>query len=56
MKLNVLFHESYIIYFKAGFHNKIWKFMWNKKQIEPSFTSMNINVQTAIKMNNGYIF
>lgn len=27
-----------------------------KKQIELSFTSVNINVQTTIKMSNGYIF
>jgi len=48
MKHYVLFHESYIIYFKAGFNKKTSKFAWSKEQIEPSFISINITVQTTI--------
>lgn len=56
MKRNVLFPESYIIYFKAGFNKKIWKSACSEEQIEPSLISMNITVQTTIKMNTGYLF
>lgn len=56
MKRNVLFHESYIIYFKVDFSKKIWKFAWSEEQIEPSFISITITVQTRAKMNTGYLF
>lgn len=53
MKRNVLFHESYIIYFKAAFNKKIWKSTWSE---ESSLISINITVQTTIKMDTGYLF
>lgn len=55
MKRNVLFHEFYIIYFKVDFSQKIWTFAWSEEQIQPSFISITITVQTTVKVNTGYL-
>lgn len=41
------------IYFKVVFNKTV---SLHKEQIEPSLISVNITVQTTIKMNTGYLF
>lgn len=55
-KRNAMYYSMNLtlcIYFKVVFNKTV---SLHKEQIEPSLISVNITVQTTIKMNTGYLF